>query len=220
MSVGVACNSCLCAVQIALKIHLSQALGATPHLELAITLHSCQKPSFLYLYNPDPELQGILSQLFMQVDYMPSHQVARSLAFTPRCLSLLTGNVFFNAGSKRYNLGLAIKDVANQMCVLDYAKQQDDQRGWTYSHATLQVLQAYKASLIRTGNHLSCNFLSPMKPTDLIFWRNGNTDTSEQCSSSLQASCSKTTPACTGTVSFLLCLADVVLQMSRRGMAG
>ena len=75
---------------------------------------------------------------------MPSFHVARSLQISPRCLSLLTGSIHIHAGEKRYDLGLAIKDVGHQMCVLDYAKQQEDQRGWTYSRTTLQVLQAYK----------------------------------------------------------------------------
>lgn len=82
--------------------------------------------------------------LGLQVIHSSSQHVARSLGLTPRCLSLLTGTVYFNAGDKRFNLGLAIKDVPNQMCVLEYAKQQPDQRGWLYSDRTMQTLKAYK----------------------------------------------------------------------------
>ena len=82
----------------------------------------------------------------MQVRYLQSYHVARALQVSPRCLSYLTGNVFVSCEGKRYNLGLRIKDANNKMCVPDYAKPQDEQRGWTYSELTTQVLQQYRVT--------------------------------------------------------------------------
>lgn len=85
------------------------------------------------------------SRTRLQVDYLPSFQVARRLGMSPRALSLLTSCLNIRVGEQRVDLGLNIKNAPKGLCVPDYAKPQADNQGWLYSQALLQVLEAYKA---------------------------------------------------------------------------
>ena len=86
----------------------------------------------------------------MQVNYLPSYKVARRLAVSPRCLSMLTGSFHVRLDEKRVDLGLCIKNAPRGLCVPDYAKPQPEQQGWLYSPSLLQLLEKYKVALVYT----------------------------------------------------------------------
>jgi 5'-3' exoribonuclease 1 len=88
----------------------------------------------------------------VQVQYMPSGQMARKLSMSPRSLGKITGNLYVSASGggneDRADVGLCVKHGAKGLCVPDYARPQPEERGWAYSEALLLVLEQYKVRQI------------------------------------------------------------------------
>ncbi|BDA46451.1 5'-3' exoribonuclease 1 [Coccomyxa sp. Obi] len=80
-----------------------------------------------------------------KVLYMPSGQVARKLAISPRTLGKITGNLYVQLGDgTKEDIGLFVKHGSKGLCVPDYVQAKPEEKGWAYSQSLLQVLEQYK----------------------------------------------------------------------------
>lgn len=87
----------------------------------------------------------MIDWLPVQVLYMPSGQVARKLAISPRTLGKITGNLYVQLGDgTKEDIGLFVKHGSKGLCVPDYVQAKPEDKGWAYSQALLQVLDQYK----------------------------------------------------------------------------
>jgi hypothetical protein len=70
--------------------------------------------------------------------FIPSGQVARQLKVGPRSLGMLTGNLWLKVGpdrGDRIDIGLAVKDGRNSLCVPEFCKPAPSGFGWVYTCA-------------------------------------------------------------------------------------
>lgn len=76
--------------------------------------------------------------------YHPSGAVASQLGVSPQGLSRITGSLWVNTGSDRYEIGLAVKLGSKNMCVPGYVRSSPNGTGWEYTEALITILRNYK----------------------------------------------------------------------------
>ena len=122
--------------------HVSPSLSCTPFTIADFHCSGCASPgSTRFSQGRGP----IIDRWPLQVLYMPSGQVARKLAISPRTLGKITGNLYVQLGDgSKEDIGLFVKHGSKGLCVPDYVQAKPEDKGWAYSQALLQVLEQYK----------------------------------------------------------------------------
>ena len=75
---------------------------------------------------------------------MPTGQVARSVNLSPSILGRIAGSLWVDGGEGRADIGLCVKNAPKAICVPDYATPSQNDQGWVYTDAFVQVLTQYK----------------------------------------------------------------------------
>ncbi|KIY96312.1 5'-3' exoribonuclease 1 [Monoraphidium neglectum] len=78
------------------------------------------------------------------IQYMPSGVAARALRVNPRLLGRVTGNVWVGDGDNRVDVGLAVKNAKQGLCVPGLAAPLHDDSGWAYSQPLLDLVAEYR----------------------------------------------------------------------------
>ncbi|KAK9865531.1 hypothetical protein WJX84_008983 [Apatococcus fuscideae] len=81
----------------------------------------------------------------VRVRYMPTGQVARSVNLSPSILGRIAGSLWVDGGDGRADIGLCVKNAPKAICVPDYAMPSQNDQGWVYTDAFVQLLTQYKA---------------------------------------------------------------------------
>lgn len=75
---------------------------------------------------------------------MPTGQVARSINLSPSILGRIAGSLWVDTADGRADIGLCVKNAPKAICVPDYAMPSQNEQGWVYTDALVQILTQYK----------------------------------------------------------------------------
>ncbi|WIA37566.1 hypothetical protein OEZ86_014473 [Tetradesmus obliquus] len=99
--------------------------------------------------------------------FMPSGAASRSLRMNPRLLGRLTGNVWVeDSGSNRVDIGLAVKNAKQGLCVPALCRPAHEGAGWQYSAALVDLVHQYKARFPNIIQALEPSNAPPAAPSD------------------------------------------------------
>jgi 5'-3' exoribonuclease 1 len=80
--------------------------------------------------------------------YIPSYKTAELVGISPRALSRITSSFMVVSGQdkQKINIGLSLKFEAKALKVVDYTRK--NSRYWEFSDKAVELVKAYKVSLI------------------------------------------------------------------------